>query len=89
MNEKQRKRHVSRDATRLFRRYAYEGFSKGLTIAEWEALEGLPRFSVWPEAARARSFRDPGFFLYRNATEQERQAMRHRENVHHRSKRAA
>lgn len=53
-------------------RYWRQGFPEGLTIAEWEEKEGLPPYSVQPEAQAAAGPHDRGFFLYRNATEEER-----------------
>lgn len=45
---------------------------KGLTVAEWEQSRGLPPYSVYPDAENAVRLRDPGFFMYRSATEGER-----------------
>lgn len=55
--------------------YAAEGRAAGLTIAEWERAVGLPPFSVCPEARTAASMCDPGFFMYRNATDEERRIL--------------
>jgi hypothetical protein len=58
--------------SQLQRRYWREGLSQGLTIAEWEAREGLGLFSVCPEAEQARSVSDRGRFMYCTATDEER-----------------
>lgn len=58
--------------TPLQHRYRREGLRKGLTVAEWEAANGLPHYSVYPECRDVASLRHRGFFMYRNATRAER-----------------
>lgn len=53
--------------------YERWGLPLGKTIAEWEAEHGLPQYSCYPEAKLAKSIYDPGFFMYRNATDEERE----------------
>lgn len=55
--------------------YEEEGLAKGMTVAEFEEYYLLPPYSVYPEAAEAKTWSDKGFFMYRNATDEEREAM--------------
>lgn len=56
----------------LAEQYETEGLSAGRTVAEWERALGLPRYSVYPDAAKATKPSDRGFFMYRIATDAER-----------------
>lgn len=67
-----------RRANEHAQRYAVEGLPLGLTVAEWEVREGLPMFSVCPEAEHARLPNDKGRFMYCNASEAERAVMAQR-----------
>lgn len=57
------------------RLYESDGLKRGLTVAEWEKEKGLPQFSVYPEAAKATEMRMKGYFMYRDATPEERAIM--------------
>lgn len=50
------------------------GFKAGVTIAEYEAGQGWPLFTIWPEAETARGPHDTGWFLYTAATSEEERA---------------
>ncbi len=56
-------------------RYKWAGLRRGLTVAEWERLAGLPAYSVCPEARDASGVHTRGFFMYRKATDEERAAL--------------
>lgn len=56
--------------------YAQARREEGITVAEFEAREGLPLFSVFPEAEQARRPQDPGRFMYCSATDEEREVLR-------------
>ena len=55
--------------------YEEEGLPLGMTVAEFEVYNFMPKYSVYPEAAQASDFSQRGFFMYRNATPEERQQM--------------
>jgi hypothetical protein len=55
--------------------YESDGLKRGRTVAEWEAERGLPQYSCYPEAAKAQSLTDKGYFMYRDATVEERAIM--------------
>jgi hypothetical protein len=59
-------------ATSLAEQYKWLGMARGLTVQEWERERGLPPYSVFPEARSADSFVEVGFYMYRNATVEER-----------------
>lgn len=59
-------------------RYQAEGLPRGITVAEWEVYEGLPMFSVYPEAKNASSIHARGYFMYRDASPEERAALNSR-----------
>lgn len=61
-----------KDSTSLQARYLEDGFPRGLTVAEWEGLNGLPRYSVYPDAEKATSWCDRGFYMYSNMSREER-----------------
>lgn len=44
-------------------------------MAEWEEEQGLPPYSVYPDAVNATKLTDKGYFMYRTATPEERQVM--------------
>lgn len=72
------RRYVKKGANEYETRYLNDdegGYPAGVTIAEYEARQGWPLFTIWPEAADARSWRDKGWFLYTNATDEERAEM--------------
>jgi hypothetical protein len=68
-------RNLHRFPPTLKKAYESEGRDLGMTVQEWESWVGLPPFSVYPEAREARSWRDRGVFMYRNATDEERAQM--------------
>lgn len=45
-------------------RYSYARDLDGMTIEEWEAAQGLPPFSVAPNARAARNPGEDGWFMY-------------------------
>lgn len=59
----------------LQREYRRDGLRLGVTVAEWERARGLAPFTVFPSVAKASSFGDRGRFMYRNATDEEREAI--------------
>lgn len=38
----------------------------GVTVAEYEAKRGLPRYTVYPEAKLATRATDKGYYMYHN-----------------------
>jgi hypothetical protein len=52
-----------------------KGLEAGVTIAEYEARQGWPLFTIWPEAEFARAAKDPGRFLYVTASDEERKVL--------------
>jgi hypothetical protein len=69
-----RGRRGKHPVTELGIRYENEGLTKGLTVAEWEQSEGLPPYSCYPEAKGVK-FTGKGYFMYRNATPEEKVQM--------------
>ncbi len=57
------------------RQYESDGLKRGKTVAEWEAERNLPMYSVYPEAKKATEMRNKGYFMYREATAEERAVM--------------
>jgi hypothetical protein len=55
--------------------YERWGLSQGHTVAEWEAILGYPPYTVYPFARFAETMADRGYFMYHNATEEERALM--------------
>ncbi len=56
------------------RRYRWVALRKGMTVAEYEGLAGLPPYSVYPEA-KVVEMSALGYFMYRKATDEERAAL--------------
>lgn len=55
--------------------YERWGLPQGKTVAEWEAIMGYPQYTLYPWAQNAQSYHDRGYFMYRNATDEERELM--------------
>lgn len=55
--------------------YERWGLPQGKTVAEWEAIMGLEPYTLYPWAQNAKSFDERGYFMYRNATDDERHVM--------------
>lgn len=55
--------------------YQEEGLPRGITIAEFEVYYFLPKYSIYPEVESAAGPSERGFFMYRNATEEEKEQM--------------
>lgn len=55
--------------------YEKDGLKRGLTVAEWEREKGLPPYTTYPECKKAERLTDKGYFMYREATAEERAIM--------------
>lgn len=53
--------------------YETVGLDLGMTVDEFERSNGLSAYSIYPEA-RGVTIEERGFFMYRNATYEEREA---------------
>jgi hypothetical protein len=59
----------------LAEKYERCGRGAGYSVAEYEELLGLPPFSIYPRARKVDALTARGFFMYRSATPEERDAM--------------
>lgn len=55
--------------------YERWGLSQGYTVAEWEAILGYPPYTIYPFAKDAQTMADRGYYMYKNATEEEKAVM--------------
>ena len=74
-NQKPGRKPGGRRPNRFARDYERWGLSQGYTVAEWEAVMGFPPYTIYPMARKAKSMRDRGYYMYKNATEEEKALM--------------